>query len=168
MVYDIFVSKPTAQSSRQSEFTLKLEKILETRDFKIRSVGTSDFPNEAPLLAVQKIMSCCQGAIILGLKQLHINKGILKPNTKSERKITDIDLPTPWNHIEAAMAFALKIPILIIREENIEGGIFDIGSSDRFIHQINIDAELDEYFQSAKFLQPFNQFVRDVITFANN
>ena len=162
MMYDIFVSKPTTQSSKQSEFTTKIEEILETRDFKIRSLGTSDFSNEPPLLTVQKIMNDCEGAVILGLKQLHINKGILKQNTRSERKIIDIDLPTPWNHIEAGVAFALKIPLLIIKEEGIEGGIFDIGSSDRFIHQINIDVELEKYFQSKRFLQPFNQWADDV------
>jgi hypothetical protein len=148
MLYDIFVSKPTTQTSRQSEFTSKLEEILEARDFNIRSLGTSDFSNVAPLLKIQKIMDDCEGALILGLKQLNINKGILKQNTKSERKIINNDLPTPWNHIEAGIAFALKIPLLIIKEEGIEGGIFDMGSSDRFIHQINIDDELDKYFQS--------------------
>ena len=167
MVYDIFVSKPNDLSSKQSAFVLKLEKIFETRDFKIRSIGTSDFPNEAPLLAVKNIMDSCKGAIILGLKQTHIIKGISKPNTNSERKITDISLPTAWNHIEAGIAFASKIPIMIIRE-GIREGVFDIGSSGRFIHQVNIELEGDEYFQSVKFLQPFNQFVTDVITFANN
>src|SRR5437867_13165257 len=103
MTYDAFLSKPTAQSSMQSKFTLELEKILETRDFRIRSVGTSDFPNESPLLAVLKIMKDCHGAVILGLKQIHVNKGVLKQGTKYERKIQDLDLPTPWNQIEAAI-----------------------------------------------------------------
>src|SRR5437867_13172289 len=129
MTFDAFISKPTAQTSIQSAFVMELEKILEERDFKIRSVGTSDFPNEAPLLAVLKIMNECHGAVILGLKQIHINQGILKPNTRSERKVEDMDLPTPWNQIEAAIAFSLKIPTLIITEQGIEGGIFDIGSS---------------------------------------
>lgn len=52
--------------------------------------------------------------------------------------------------------------LLIIKEEGIEGGIFDIGSSDRFIHQINIYDELEKYFQSKRFLQPFNQWADDV------
>ena len=161
MSYDIFISKPTAQTSMQCKFTLELEEILKARDFKIRSVGTSDFPNEAPLLAVLKIMNGCRGALILGLKQIHITKGILKPDTKLEHKIVDVYLPTPWNQIEAAIAFALRIPTLIIREEGIEGGVFDIGSSDHFIHQVNVD-DL-KYFKSQQFLQPFNEWIRAVM-----
>ena len=102
----------------------------------------------------------------LTLKQIHVNKGVLKQGTKYERKIQDLDLPTPWNQIEAAIAFALEIPTIIIREEGIEGGIFDIGSSDHYIHQVNINGELDGYFQSQKFLQPFNQWIKQVIMVA--
>lgn len=166
MTYNVFISKPTAQTISQSMFTSKLEKILEDRDIKIRSVGTSDFPNEAPLLAVLKIMDECHGALILGLKQIHINQGTLKPSTKFERKVENMDLPTPWNQIEGAISFCLKIPTLIIREQGIEGGIFDVGSSDRFIHQINIDDDLNEYFSSQKFLQPFNQWIKELILMA--
>lgn len=166
MTYDVFISKPTAQTNKQSNFTSQLQEILKSRDFKIRSVGSSDFPNEAPLLAILKIMGECSGALILGLKQIHINDGILKQGTTSERKIGNIDLPTPWNQIEAAIAFSLKIPTIIIREEGIEGGIFDIGSTDHFIHQVNIDDEFDGYFRSQKFLQPFNEWIRQVILLA--
>ena len=56
-----------------------------------------------------------------------------------------MDLPTPWNQIEPAIAFSLKIPSLIIREQGIEGGIFDLGkfgsfySSDKYWRGIWMD-----------------------------
>ena len=45
-------------------------------------------------------------------------------------------LPTPWNHIEAGILFGLKLPLLIFKEEGINGGIFDHGITDAFIHTL--------------------------------
>ena len=64
-------------------------------------------------------------------------------------------MPTPWNHLEAGILFNQSLPILIFREEGIEGGVFDIGTPDVFIHKMPIpplspDAldDLDTLFQN--------------------
>jgi hypothetical protein len=45
-------------------------------------------------------------------------------------------IPTPWNHLEAGILFGLKIPLLIFKEDGIEGGVFDYGITDVFIHKM--------------------------------
>lgn len=79
-------------------------------------------------------MESCEGAIILELEQLHVVDGRDKTGADSEEHVEDLNLPTPWNHIEAGMAFMLDLPMLIVKEEGVEGGVFDVGNSDRFIH----------------------------------
>jgi hypothetical protein len=44
--------------------------------------------------------------------------------------------PTPWNHLEAGILFGLGLPLLIFREPQISGGVFDNGVTDVFIHRM--------------------------------
>src|SRR5437764_5332665 len=45
-------------------------------------------------------------------------------------------MPPPWNHLEAGILFGLRLPLLSFREKEIEGGVFDRGVSDVFIHDM--------------------------------
>ncbi|TQD28442.1 hypothetical protein [Methanolobus vulcani] len=49
-------------------------------------------------------------------------------------KSDQVVMPTPWNQLEAGILFGLKVPLLIFKEKGIEGGVFDHGISDVFIH----------------------------------
>jgi hypothetical protein len=61
----------------------------------------------------------------------------IKPGTGSEaRQGPSIPFPTPWNQLEAGILFGLGLPLLIIRESGISGGIFDAGVTDVFIHHM--------------------------------
>ena len=81
----------------------------------------------------------CAGGIILGFEQIYIEKGKRKRNSKEQKLITKekpVLIPTPWNNLEAGILFGLKLPLLIFKEEGIEGGVFDYGISDAFIHNM--------------------------------
>jgi hypothetical protein len=108
-------------------------------------------------------MSACQGAVILGLKQIRISDGIAKQGTSKRHRLSNVYLPTPWNHIEAGMAFMIGLPILIIHEDRVEGGVFDVGSTDRFVHQVNISNL--SWLKSQEFIQPFNEWLKHVRQF---
>ena len=43
---------------------------------------------------------------------------------------------TPWNQLETGILFGLGLPLFVLREDGIEGGIFDIGSADIIIHSM--------------------------------
>jgi hypothetical protein len=79
----------------------------------------------------------CSGGVILGFEQYRSLTGIRKPGAAEEqRQDTPVIVPTPWNHLEAGILFGLRLPILIFRERGIEGGVFDPGVSDVFIHEM--------------------------------
>jgi hypothetical protein len=126
---------------------------------RARTLGVTDYPAKAPLGEVLDLMRDCDGALVLGLVQTTVEVGVGKPETPSEHRIDGMRFATPWNQIEAGMAFALGLPMLLVREEGVEGGIFDVGSSDRFLHQADLTRE---WLESPAFQQPFRQWVTEV------
>lgn len=158
---DVFVSKPSAVAEYQTQILEGVETALLERSLRPRTLGTTDYPNIAPVDAVKEVMSECHGAVILGLKQIRVIRGVAKEGTEKEEALAEYHLPTAWNHIEAGMAFALGQPVLIIREEGVSGGVFEVGSSDRYIHEVTVPG--DEWLRSDAFLQPLNRWVEDVI-----
>ncbi|MED3882809.1 hypothetical protein [Priestia megaterium] len=162
MYTDVFVSRPNNLNKDQEQIMLRIEQLLEGRGMRARTIGKTDFPNVSPMRAVEQLMRQCSGAVILGFPQTLIQKGISKPGTDNERNIGDVLLPTPWNHIEASMAYMLDLPLLVIRNQGIEGGIFDIGTTGHFIHTFHLEKQ--EWIEKPSFLQPFNAWHKEVLT----
>lgn len=157
---DIFVSRPSTRNDRQEAFLEHLDELLEQRDLRPVVVGQTEYPNRAPIHAVRDLMETCDGAMVIGLEQLHVVEGRDKPGAEEERTLEDLHLPTPWNQIEAGMAFMLELPMLIIKEEGVEGGVFDVGNSDRYIHQATMTTD---WLDSEEFTQPFNAWHEEII-----
>lgn len=157
---NIFLSRPTKVTERQSEFILNLEGRLTSAGLIPQTVGVNQFGNEAPLMTVRRLMEQCHGAVVLGLAQLRVITGIAKPGTSAERPVRSLYLPTPWNQLEAGIAFALDLPLLILHEEGVQpDGIFDPQIGDRFVHQTDLSLE---WLDTDAFLQPFQQWMNDV------
>lgn len=70
----------------------------------------------------------------MGFEQVRLIKGKVKVGTKEEKDIENTSFPTPWNQIEAGILFGLRLPLLIFKEKEISGGVFDFGISDVFVH----------------------------------
>lgn len=133
----VFVSCPTSLSPEQDKKRKIIIDILEDLQLEPRALGRGDYPKDFPLKEVYIIAKHCAGGIILGFEQLYVETGKRKRNCPGEKNVTKenaILLPTPWNHLEAGILFGLKLPLLIFKEDGIEGGVFDYGISDAFIH----------------------------------
>jgi hypothetical protein len=79
-------------------------------------------------------MAQCSGAVVLGYPQAVVARGSLKGKPISSELI----LPTEWNHIEASLAYARNLPLLIIHHSGIRRGVFDRGAISRFIYEIDL------------------------------
>lgn len=160
----IFLSRPNSVDADQQKTVDEINKLLTSRGLVMRTIGTTDFPNVAPMMAVEQVMRECSGAIILGFPQIHLLTGILKPGTSQQINIKNKKIPTQWNHIEGSMAFMLKLPMLIIKDEKIDGGIFDVGTTGHFLHTFDLSKQ--NWLCEQKFLQPFNDWHSEVIHFS--
>jgi hypothetical protein len=137
MKIPVFVSCPTSLSVSQEAARTVIVQQLDDNDLEPRALGRSDYPTELPLREVLLIARHCSGGVILGFEQCRADGGVLKPGTSAEKRVnTPLAFPSPWNHLESGILFGLRLPILVFREADITGGIFDNGVSDVFVHPI--------------------------------
>jgi len=135
---NIFVSRPTWVSS---EFRNGLESFLqfiEGHNLKPRTLGTKDYPTKAPLDEIICLMDECVGCIILGYPQIRVEKGLLKETVIPNESNSQLLLPTEWNHIEAGLAYARGLPLLVIHHIGVKRGIFDRGAINSFLYEVDL------------------------------
>lgn len=119
MAINVFVSVGTPCTPQQEEFIKQVEGYLRSRGLRPRTVGRSDFTHEAPLGFISKLMNKSAGALVIALERTSILHGISRRGSERQANIEDRAIPTPWNHIEAAFAYARGLPLLVIREEHV-------------------------------------------------
>lgn len=129
----IFLSRPTWISDDCRSGLDGFLRVLESAELRPRTVGTTDFPTAAPLDEVIKLMAECSGAVILGYPQISVTAGSIK-GTAVDR---EFKLPTEWNHIEAGLAHASGLPLLVIHHTGVNRGIFDRGAIGKFIYEVD-------------------------------
>jgi hypothetical protein len=134
MKIPVFISRPTSLNAEQETAKNLIYKMLD--DFKLepRSLGTTEYPKDYPLKEVLLIAKHCHGGIILGFEQFSTTSGTWKKGTPKQQELNKpASFPTPWNQLEAGIIFGLKLPLIIFKEDAIEGGVFDKGVTDVFI-----------------------------------
>jgi hypothetical protein len=134
----VFVSAPTALSPDQFRTYERIIRMLDRENLERRALGRTDYPTEYPLKEVYLMARHCSGAVILGFSQSIAERVILKPNTADEKKLENVKMPIPWNHLEAGIFFSLRLPLMVFREEGISGGVFDDGVTDVFINKLPV------------------------------
>lgn len=152
----VFVSAPSPENLNPAQ-TASAEMIHTlVRRYKLewRALGRSDYPNDLPLKEVLRMIRHCSGGIILGFEQFRMTGGQVRPG--SPRATTaDMSFPTPWNHLEAGILYSAGLPLMIFREPDVRGGVFDVGSTEVFIHPMPTETmpkqsrdDLDSVFQN--------------------
>jgi len=119
------------------EFVQGLEaftSILKSYEINPRTLGVSDYPTNTPLDEVISIMDQCVGAIILGYPQIEVKEGVLKGGTIESCVV----LATEWNHIEAGLAYAKRLPLLVIHHKGVRRGIFDRGAIGKYLYEVDL------------------------------
>jgi len=152
----VFVSCPTKLNPDQEGSRAVIFEILNELQLEARALGRTDYPKDVPLKEVYVIAKHCHGGIILGYEQFNTSSGTWKRGTSEEKQVhkkSSISFPTPWNQLEAGILFGLRLPLLVFKEKNICGGIFDLGTSEVYVHETppnkpndNQRAQLKEVF----------------------
>ena len=133
----VFVSCPTKLTETQKRSRQIIQSQLDDLQLEARALGRSDYPKDVPLKEVFTIARHCHGGVVLGFEQLRVSSG--KWNVREKKKPSPsrskpLSLPTPWNQLEAGILFGLKLPLLIFRDEHVYGGVFDVGTTEVFVH----------------------------------
>jgi uncharacterized protein YjbI with pentapeptide repeats len=136
----VFLSKPGVLDNQQRQFVDFIGSRLEEQDMVCEALERSDYPMFGTLAEVRRLMSGCAGAVIFGFSQLKVVNGVWRSGTAEEAQVADLQLPTPWNQIEAGMAAMYSLPILLICQPGVDSGIFNLDDSDR-IYRVELPAD---------------------------
>ena len=84
-----------------------------------RAVGRSDYPTVLPLREVRVLAGHCSGALILGFEQFLARSGVSKRGIKHGQAKLEKPraFPSAWNNLEAGVLFAMRLPMVVFREE---------------------------------------------------
>ena len=133
----VFLSQPNWFPPEYKRGLDNFVKFLRARDLDPRSIGITDQPTESPMDEVIQLMEQCSGSIVLGIPQIEVLQGRLKSN----EIIPPLYLGTEWNHIEAALAHSLGLPVLVIHDARVVRGVFDPGAMNTFLHRVEFADE---------------------------
>jgi hypothetical protein len=130
---EIFLSRPTWVAPGQRAGLDNFLSLLRTLELHPRTLGIADYASRCPLDEVIALMDKCRGAIILGYPQLVMTGG----QVKGADLVGSVHLSTEWNHIEAGLAYARNLPLLVVHHTGVGRGIFDKGSIKNFLHEVD-------------------------------
>ena len=122
---EIFFSIPSVMSDNERYITNEVKSYLTNNGFKIIPYTRDDYPCFGQIEKVAFRVKKAVGMVVFGYKQTYIKEGCYRPNSPEMQPWKDKWLPSPWNEIEVGMAAMKDIPILIIKDDCIDTGIFD-------------------------------------------
>jgi len=134
---NIFISRPTRIGKSFETQYSGFHQFLESEGLALRRLGGGDYSKKPPLRAVIDLVTECCGAIVLGYPQLEFRN-----ETRRSAEIQDSTryvFPTPWNHIEGALAYSTNAPVLVIAHNDIRGGVFDHGITGEGVLHLDLE-----------------------------
>jgi hypothetical protein len=162
----VFISAGKPHKEAQIIFLKKFEALLRRRGLKPLTLGRSSYNFKSPLNPVKELIDQCYGAIIIGFERTHCLIGYDKEGSKEQKEFIHRYLSTPWNQIEAGMAFQKELPLLIMKEKHLETyGILDPKLSGFFVIDLNLEIESKKF--DKEFLSILESWVKAVKTYSS-
>jgi hypothetical protein len=137
---NVFVSVGGTSTEKQEAFVRAVEDRLRSEGLIPHTVGRNTFSADAPLKTVTELLDRCSGTVVVALERSYFAAGIEKRGGPKENALTEVKLPTPWNHIEAAMSYARSLPLMVIIESGLKSeGLLERGY-DWYVQSVNPEA----------------------------
>ncbi|MBR6462417.1 pentapeptide repeat-containing protein [bacterium] len=153
----VFFSMPGNLSKQEETITKEYKRILEAQGYTVVYYQKDDYPEYGQFTRVRESLLKSSAVIAFGFHQTKINDGILLPGTSKELHINDKWLNTPWNEIEVGMALMQGLPVLLVKDDGIDSGIFDKNLSECFVATIPVDFDCRDIETNQDFINWCNQ-----------
>ncbi len=135
----VFLSLPSQRTIEQQAHLERFTKMLEKHNIFAEELPRSEYPRFGQLSEVRRRISGCSGAAIFGFNRPQGNQDIPAPSDAESATIQQHLTPTPWNHIEAGIAFVLDLPLLVMLLREFNQGIFDKAISEQSVFRLLLD-----------------------------
>lgn len=117
---NVFVSVGGTATDQQEAFIRAVEDRLRSEGLAPHTVGRNTFSSDSPLKTVTELLDKCSGTVVIALERTFFASGIEKRGGPKELLLSDVRLPTPWNQIEAAMAYSRGHPLMVVVETGLK------------------------------------------------
>lgn len=117
---NVFISVGGTASEVQEKFVQAIENRLRSEGLVLNTVGRNKFSSDSPLKTVKELMNQCSGTVIIALERTYFPQGLEKRGGLNQTELKEVKYATPWNQIEAAMAYSKEQPIMVIIEDGIK------------------------------------------------
>jgi hypothetical protein len=115
----VFVSCGSTYTPAQEKFVRAVESHLKSHGCQPQTVGRNVYSIRQPAEAVRDVIAKCDGSVVIAFERTRILRALEKPDSAQQKEIDHEAQPTVWNHMEAAMAYACDIPLLIFVEKGL-------------------------------------------------
>ena len=123
-----FLSVGSTATQAQDDFVRAVEDRLRSAGIITHTVGRNTFSCDAPLKTISQLMDRCSGVVVIALERTYFPSGLERRGGPKQTALEDVKLPTPWNQIEAAMAYSRGLPLLVLVEAGLRSeGLLERG-----------------------------------------
>lgn len=134
---DIFFSMPSVMEKSEELLTKDFKQFLERQGYNVLYYIKDDYPNFGQLNKVRDKLMNSVGMVAFGFKQIDIKQAVFRPNTKDEQAWNNRWMSTPWSDIEVGMALMKGMPILLVKNPDVNLGVFDEKLSECFVASVS-------------------------------
>ena len=160
MTTKIFISKGSVASEEQRAFVDAVLSMLDTVGLSPRVMGENEWSYEQPLKAIRKIIKECDGAVVIAFTRTVFENGV-EIKKDQQKPLSNIKLPTTWNHIEASMAYSYDLPLLVVAENGLKDeGLIEDGYDWR-VYWTDLKPEVVQSESFKGFLQSWKNAVEE-------
>jgi hypothetical protein len=160
----VFLSVGGPHRLDQTQFLGYLRAEMRNLGVRLLSLDGAEFYTGKPFDQIRELMSTCHGALVLGLERSHAYAVFVREKSEDEKYHPEQFIPTAWNQIEGAMASALELPLLILREGRLHHeGVFEAEHHSHRIRDFSLPGECRGISQDLKqFLAGWVQHLRSI------
>ena len=127
----VFLSLPSHRTAAQETVCDRITTLLRREGYESERLPRVEYPPSDAFSEIYRRMSGCVGVIAFGMRQSQDADG-------------ESAGATPWTHVEAGMAYACNLPLLIAREASVNSGAFDDSVVGHRTFMLNVDGPWDD------------------------
>jgi hypothetical protein len=116
----IFVSCGTPHNKAQKGFIECIDAFLASRECIPQTLGRNVYSVRQPVEAARELITQCDGAVVIAFERTRILHALDRPGADDQKEIRGESHATVWNQMEAAMAYANKVPLLLLIEKGLK------------------------------------------------
>ena len=115
----IFISHGTPYTAAQERFYARFKEVLAAKGCEAATIGENKHGVRQPVELARDAIAKSEGVAVIAFKRIEIKKGVDKPDSTESSSVDGRVLSTVWNHLEAAMAYSRRLPLLILVERGV-------------------------------------------------